>query len=114
MPIITIQQTDGRAASVDIATDKPLLMALEATGSDAVPIGCRGGGCGICRIQVLSGQYERLKMSRTHVSELQETEGYSLACRTIVKGDLTIKLATPEVVQQRQTLTKDVNEMMKW
>src|SRR3546814_12715833 len=29
----------------------PLLHGMIAAGASAVPVGCRGGGCGICRIQ---------------------------------------------------------------
>lgn len=111
MPQITIQQANGDQQAV-IGTGKPLLMALEAAGSKAVPAGCRGGGCGICRVQILSGDYEVKKMSRAHVSENDEKKGIVLACRTIPQGDLVLALATPTVVikQQQKTQATNVNK----
>ncbi|WP_431475415.1 2Fe-2S iron-sulfur cluster-binding protein [Marinobacter sp. KM021] len=31
-----------------------------------VPVGCRGGGCGFCKIRVLEGDFECGKMSKVH------------------------------------------------
>jgi len=64
----------------------------------AIPVGCRGGGCGICRIQVLSGTYESLKMSRKHIPEADQARGMVLACRIYPRSDLRIEvLSLPEV-----------------
>jgi ferredoxin len=65
---------------------------------DAIPVGCRGGGCGICRIRVLSGDYECLKMSRKHIPEEDQGRGIVLACRIFPRSDLEIEvLSLPEV-----------------
>jgi ferredoxin len=65
-------------------------MAMVARGVRAIPVGCRGGGCGVCRVQVVSGDYETRRMSRRHVSEEDEAAGYALACRLIALGDLVV------------------------
>ena len=57
-----------------------------------IPVGCRGGGCGICRIRILSGEYEARKMSRKHVSEHEQADGVALACRIYPRSDLAIEL----------------------
>ncbi len=101
MPKITIEQPVGDS-EVFTADDKTLLAGLELAGSAIVPVGCRGGGCGICRVKVLSGQYETKKMSRAHISEDGEKEGLVLACRTLPKSDLRIVLATPQAIANRQ------------
>lgn len=88
----------------EIPTGMTLLAGLEAKGHHLVPVGCRGGGCGVCRVKVLSGDYERKKMSRTHVSEADEAEGITLSCRTLPQSDLVIELATPPTILRQQLL----------
>ena len=61
----------------------------------AIPVGCRGGGCGICRIEVLSGDYEALKMSRKHIPKEDQARGIVLACRVFPRSDLSIEVRTP-------------------
>ena len=57
-----------------------------------IPVGCRGGGCGVCRIRVVSGDYEAKKMSRKHVSEDAQAQGVALACRVYPRSALQIEL----------------------
>lgn len=64
---------------------------------EAIPVGCRGGGCGICRIRVLDGEYEAKKMSRKHIPEQDQAAGFVLACRIYPRSDLRIEvLSLPE------------------
>ncbi len=58
-----------------------------------IPVGCRGGGCGVCRVSVVEGEYVTKRMSRKHVSEADEADGVALACRVIPSSDLVVKLA---------------------
>ena len=57
-----------------------------------IPVGCRGGGCGVCRIRIVSGDYEAKKMSHKHVSEESQAEGVALACRVYPRSALQIEL----------------------
>jgi len=59
----------------------------------AIPVGCRGGGCGVCRIKVLDGCFESRKMSRKHVSEADQKEGIVLACRISPRSELVIEVS---------------------
>jgi ferredoxin len=59
----------------------------------AVPVGCRGGGCGVCRVRVLDGSYEALRMSAKHISAADAADGVVLACRIIPTTDLVLELA---------------------
>lgn len=70
-----------------------VLIAMEKQGLKHIPIGCRGGGCGTCRVIVAAGTYRTRKMSRVQVSEAEEQAGYVLACRLIPKSDLVLRLA---------------------
>ncbi|MDA0824315.1 MAG: 2Fe-2S iron-sulfur cluster-binding protein [Proteobacteria bacterium] len=69
-----------------------VLRAMERLGRKGIPVGCRGGGCGICRVQVLdNGRYRTLKMSRAQISIQDEASGMCLACKLIPQGDLRIQ-----------------------
>ncbi|MBV1787127.1 2Fe-2S iron-sulfur cluster binding domain-containing protein [Marinobacterium sp. D7] len=67
-----------------------LLVAMEQARESVIGIGCRGGGCGKCRIRVLDGDYETKRMSRAWVTEEDEAQGIVLACRIFARSDLTI------------------------
>lgn len=58
-----------------------------------IPVGCRGGGCGVCRVRVVEGEYTTKRMSRKHVSEADEADGVALACRIIPLSDIVVELA---------------------
>ena len=56
--------------------EQNVLAAMERLGRKGIPVGCRGGGCGVCRVQVTYGHAldggrntEPLKMSKTQVSD---------------------------------------------
>ncbi|WP_293373307.1 2Fe-2S iron-sulfur cluster binding domain-containing protein [Nevskia sp.] len=57
----------------------------------AVEVGCRSGGCGVCRIEVLSGRYERGVMSAEQISAECRSKGYVLACRIYPETDLHLR-----------------------
>lgn len=60
--------------------DEFVLKAMENHGLRAIAVGCRVGGCGVCRVKVISGSYECGRMSKAQVSTEQQQQGYALAC----------------------------------
>lgn len=82
--------------------DKTLLVGMERQGFHAIDVGCRGGGCGVCKIRVLSGEYESKRMSRAHISEEEEKAGYALACRIFPRSEMVIE-SDHYVPAQQQT-----------
>ena len=53
--------------------------------------GCYGGGCGVCKAQVISGDYIAYKpMSAAHVSEEEKKEGIILLCCIQPRSDLLV------------------------
>lgn len=64
-----------------------------------LPVGCRRGGCGVCRVHVTGGQFRSDVMSRAHVSEADEAAGIVLACCIYPLFDLVLRLATPAVLR---------------
>lgn len=69
-----------------------LLAGMEALGKKGIPVGCRGGGCGVCKIEVLAGDYRKRVMSREHISAEDEVEGRLLACRVMPASDVKLKV----------------------
>ncbi|WP_324732552.1 2Fe-2S iron-sulfur cluster binding domain-containing protein [Pseudomonas paeninsulae] len=69
----------------------PVLTAMEQQGLFCVSVGCRGGGCGLCKVRVLAGDYECGRMSCKHVPTAAREQGYALACRLFARSDLCIE-----------------------
>ncbi len=74
------------------APGENLLKAMERLNRQGIPVGCRGGGCGVCKIQVRRGKFTALKMSRAHVSAEEEASGVGLACRVLPTTDLELQV----------------------
>lgn len=72
--------------------EQNLLKAMERLGRRGIPVGCRGGGCGVCKVAVLEGSYTARKMSREQVSEAQERAGIGLACRMFPTSDIRLRV----------------------
>lgn len=72
--------------------DVDVLRGMERLNYRGIPVGCRGGGCGVCKVTVLSGDYETRKMSRAYVSEEEEQAGTVLACRLYARSDLKLEV----------------------
>lgn len=69
-----------------------VLHGLARTGKRGIPVGCRGGGCGVCKVEVVAGHYDKQLMSRAHVSAQDELDGRVLACRITPRDDLAVKV----------------------
>ncbi len=73
---------------------RPGQTVLDATATlpgAPIRVGCRGGGCGVCRVLVLDGDYTTKRVSRRFVTEADEAAGYALACRLFPASDLTVR-----------------------
>ncbi|PSJ46409.1 ferredoxin [Zobellella endophytica] len=92
---ITLHHPDQASERFPVQAGQTLLAGAEAGLTRPVPVGCRGGGCGLCRVRILQGPYQRQCMSRRHVGPGQAQLGYALACKVLPEGDLDIELATP-------------------
>lgn len=78
----------------DCKEDVSLLSGMEEQSKKAINVGCRGGGCGFCKIKILSGAYEAKKMSIRYVTKEERDQGYALACRIFPRSAMQV-LATP-------------------
>ena len=67
-----------------------VLHGMARLGRRGIPLGCRGGGCGICKVKILTGTFEPKAMSRTHISSEELAAGTVLACRVMPQSDLCV------------------------
>lgn len=65
-----------------------LLDGMARLGRKGIPVGCRGGGCGVCKVQVNTGEFRKRVMSREHISIEDEAAGRVLACRVYPESNL--------------------------
>lgn len=86
---ITIDDTGESYRCVDY---RSVLEGMEALGKKGIPVGCRQGGCGVCKVRVIDGSYSKRVMSRDHVSPEDEAAGCVLSCRIKPTSDLRISV----------------------
>lgn len=72
-----------------------ILESMCRLGKRGIPLGCRGGGCGVCKIAVLKGKYETRRMSQCHISNDDLQHGVVLACRIYPESDLELRVIGP-------------------
>lgn len=88
MYTITVQET---GAQFPCAEDMFVLHAMIRARTGPIGHGCCGGGCGVCRMRVISGDYAvEKRMSRAHISEEAQREDIVLLCCIRPRSDLVI------------------------
>jgi ferredoxin len=63
---------------------------MVAAGRRDLPVGCRSGGCGVCRVRVDEGEYTVGPMSAAQVDAQDAAQGIALACRLFPTTDLRV------------------------
>jgi ferredoxin len=86
---VTIEET---GESYRCSDQETLLNGMEKLGRRGIPVGCRGGGCGVCKVEVVSGSYTKRRMSREYVSEEDEANDRVLACRVRPSSDIVLRV----------------------
>lgn len=81
----------GQEEDFFCAPDQTVLQAMERAGKQSLAVGCRGGGCGACKVRVVSGDYRCGRMSRLHVTETERAAGYALSCRLYPETGLVLE-----------------------
>ena len=54
--------------------------------------GCTGGGCGVCKMRLISGYLDYGRYPGAVLSEEERREGFFLSCQAMPVSDLTIQL----------------------
>jgi len=71
--------------------DEFVLEAMQRMGCGPIHNGCFGGGCGVCKMKIVSGEYYiEKKMSVAHVTPEEQKEGIVLICCLKPRGDMKI------------------------
>jgi ferredoxin len=86
---VVIEET---GESYRCSPQETLLAGMERLGRKGIPIGCRGGGCGVCKIEITAGTYLKRVMSREYVSLDDEAAGRVLACRVRPTSDIRLRV----------------------
>lgn len=73
-------------------SQESLLEAMCRVGLRGIPSGCRGGGCGVCKIEILAGDFKSKIMSKDHVNEDDLANQRLLACRVYPSSNLSLKV----------------------
>lgn len=72
--------------------DTIVMDAMRKSGHGPVRYGCFGGGCGVCKMQLVSGKVHfAKKMSRAHISEEEEQRGLVLICCIRPTEDIVLR-----------------------
>ncbi len=96
-----------RTETFQAPENRNLLVSMEQTRLAMIGVGCRGSGCGKCRIRVLKGGYNSKCMSRAWISEEEEAQGMVLACRIFARSDMLIVPYPPKLTPGYQMLSHD-------
>lgn len=89
-PVHTVEIA-GSGDRYPCAARQTLLRAMEALGRRGIPAGCRGGGCGVCKVHIEAGRFHAAKMSLACVSDSEQAEGFVLACRAWPDSDVRLR-----------------------
>jgi ferredoxin len=94
VPTVTVQPGGTR---VWIGEGRTILEGLFAAGY-AYRIGCRRGGCGICKVDLVEGEvdYNRT-VAESVLPDTERREGACLSCRAVPRGDVTVALRQDEL-----------------
>jgi CDP-4-dehydro-6-deoxyglucose reductase len=106
VPTLTIHPT-GEVIYLD--PGETVLEGLYKAGF-AYTIGCRRGGCAVCKVDVLGGRFAYNRPVATSVlSDTERTDGTCLSCRAVPASDLTIEMRG-ECVRLVNPFLRQINE----
>jgi ferredoxin len=89
MPTLTV---DGADVVVETRSGEAILAALSRHGY-AHTFGCRRGGCGVCKVELIRGEVDYpTQVSSDVLSENDRKSGTCLSCRAVPITDTVIRL----------------------
>ena len=94
MPNVSIPALDE---VIYLGPDETLLWGLYKAGY-SYTVGCKRGGCGICKVDVLDGDFSYNRpIAETVISAEERTDGTCLSCRAVPDSDVTIQMRDDEM-----------------
>ncbi len=98
-----IVQPSGTEVHMD--PDDTVLAGLHKAGY-AYTVGCRRGGCGICKIDVIDGEFSYNRpVADSVITAKERTDGTCLSCRAVPQSDL--------IIEMRDTCLRLVNPRLR-
>lgn len=82
---------DNTAETFACSEEDSLLKSMEQLRCRGIPVGCRNGGCGVCKVRVVAGSCEKKKASRAVLCAEEEAQGCVLACKTYPRSDMVVE-----------------------
>lgn len=77
-----------------------VLTAILESGA-RVMFGCRGGGCGTCKMRLISGRVDHGRCSAAVLPEEERESGWFLSCQARALSDLTVELTATNKYRAR-------------
>lgn len=94
MPTVTIRPT---GEVIYLEPDETVLSGLYKAGY-AYTVGCRRGGCAICKVDVHEGRFVYNRpIADTVISDTEKNDGTCLSCRAVPATDITIQMRGTDV-----------------
>ncbi len=107
MPVVRIEPSGFTA---HLAPGEPVLAGLARCGFTVRKVGCRRGGCGFCKIELVDGEvvYDH-PVAESALSDGDREDGSCLTCRAVPVGDITLHLDQGDVRAAPTGLLKYLN-----
>ena len=87
-----------------------LLLDVALEAGIFIPAACGGSGaCGKCRVRIVQGSVDALKLEK--LTAAAKAEGYVLSCQARLTGDVTVEV--PRVKVGRKVIPRDEAERMR-
>lgn len=94
MPLINVVPTGEQ---IPAAPGETILEALYNSGY-SYRIGCRRGGCAICKVDLREGEVDYSKtVADVVLTDEERADGTCLTCRAVPVGDITIEMRDEKV-----------------
>lgn len=106
MPTVTVHPT---GEVVYLEPGETILGGLYKAGY-AYTVGCRRGGCAICKVDIRSGEvsYNR-PVADDVLTQEERADGVCLTCRAVPESDITIEMRD-ERLRLINTLLRQIND----
>jgi CDP-4-dehydro-6-deoxyglucose reductase len=94
VPTVTIHPT---GEVIYLEPEETVLSGLYKAGY-AYTVGCRRGGCAICKVDCRAGEFTYNRpIAESVISQEERTDGTCLSCRAVPDGDITIEMRDGDV-----------------
>jgi len=90
--MFTITTTDSHDHKVWVGNETESVLDGAQRNGVKIPYACKGGGCGLCKIKVEEGEFERGPSSIAVLPNHERNLNYTLACKTYPKSNLMIQI----------------------